>query len=137
MFYAISWFVILGLLALWSLALWAFHSATVWAVSSASALTGTGSGVEILRLPDWLAPWVPPDIVQAITSLLSGLAPAVQGLLQAAPSLAAGLTVATLVIWGLGSALLVLLGAGLHLLVLRWRRRGGGSRPQPRLPVAA
>jgi len=53
-----------------------------------------------------------------------------EGLLQAAPALAGGLTVATWVIWGLGSALLVLLGAGLHLLVAMWRRCGGepGSR---------
>jgi len=46
-----------------------------------------------------------------MSALLSGLAPAVEGLLQAAPALAGGLTVATWVIWGLGSALLVLLGA--------------------------
>ena len=137
MFYAISWFVVLGLLGLWSLGAWAFHAVAVWAVSNAGALTGATKGVESLRLPDWLAPWVPPELVQAMTSLLSGLAPAVEGLLQAAPSLAGGLSVATWVIWGFGSVLLVLLGAGLHLLIATWRRRGGGSGPQPRPPVAA
>ncbi len=137
MFYAISWFVVLGLLALWSLGAWAFHAAAAWAVSNAGALTGAASGVEGLRLPVWLAPWVPPEIMHALTSLLSGLTPAVEGLLQAAPSLAGGLSVATWVVWGLGSVLLVLLGAGLHLLVAMWRRRGGGSGPQPRPPVAA
>ena len=110
MFYALSWFVMFSLLALWSLAAWAFHAVAAWTVSNAGALTGAASGVEGLRLPEWLAPWVPPEIVQAMTSLLSGLAPAVEGLLQAAPALAGGLTVATWVIWGLGSALLVLLG---------------------------
>ncbi len=137
MFYALSWLVVFGLLALWSLGAWAFHAVAVWAVTNAGALTGARSGVEGLRLPDWLAPWVPPEIVQAMTALLSGLAPAVEGLLQAAPSLAGGLSVATWVIWGLGSALLVLLGTCLHLLIAMLRRRGGGSGPQPRPPVAA
>lgn len=137
MFYAISWFVMFCLLAFWSLGVWALHAATVWAVSSAGALTGAGSGAEGLHLPDWLAPWVPPDIVQAMTSLLSGVASAVHGVLQATPSLADGLSVAAWVIWGLGSALLVLLGVGLHLLVAMWRRRSGGSGPQPRPPVTA
>jgi hypothetical protein len=141
MFYALSWLVVFGLLALWSLGAWAFHAVAVWAVSNAGTLTGAASGAvsgaDGLRLPEWLAPWVPPEIVQAMTSLLSGLAPAVEGLLQAAPSLAGGLSVAAWVIWGFGSVLLVLLGAGLHLLIAMWRRRGGGSGPQPRQPVAA
>jgi hypothetical protein len=51
----------------------------------------------------------------------------VDSLLQAAPALAGGVTVATWVVWGIGSVLLVLLGAGVHLLVMLWRRRGGGS----------
>jgi hypothetical protein len=132
---------VFGLLALWSLGAWAFHAVAVWAVSNAGTLTGAASGAvsgaNALRLTEWLAPWVPPEIVQAMTSLLSGLAPAVEGLLQAAPSLAGGLSVATWVIWSFGSVLLVLLGVGLHLLIAMWRRRGGGSGPQPRQPVAA
>jgi len=141
MFYALGWFVVFGLLAIWSLAGWAFHAVAVWAVSNAGTLTGAASGAvlgaEGLRLPERLAPWVPPEVAQAMTSLLSGLAPAVEGLLQTAPALAGGLTVATWVIWGLGSALLVLLGVALHLLAAMWRRRGGGSGPQPARQVAA
>jgi hypothetical protein len=137
MFYAFSWFVVFGLLALWSLGAWALHAVAVWAVSNAGALTGAASGFEGLRLPEWLAPWVPPEAVQAMSSVLSGLAPAIESLLQAAPALAGGLTVVTWVIWGFGSVLLVLLGAGLHLLIAMWRRRSGGSGPQPRPPVAA
>ena len=80
---------------------------------------------------------MPPEVAQALTSLLWGLAPAVESLLQAAPALAGGLTVATWVLWGFGSALLILLGAGLHLLIVMWRRRGGGSGPQPTGRLAA
>ena len=137
MFYALSWFVVFGLLALWSLGAWAFHAVAVWAVSNAGVLTDAASGVDDLRLPYWLSPWVPPELVQAMTALLAGLAPAVESLLQAAPALAGGLSVATWVIWGLGSALLLLLGAGLHLVIAMSRRRGGDSSPRSRPPVAA
>jgi len=136
-FYALSWFFVFGLFALWSLAAWAVHAVAVWTVSNAGAMTGVVSGVEGLHLPEWLAPWVPPAIAQAMTSLLSGFAPVVESLLQAAPALTGGLTMVTWVVWGLGSALLVLLGAGLHLLIAMLRRRGGGSGPQPTRQVAA
>jgi hypothetical protein len=129
MFYALSWFAVFSLLALWSLAAWALHGVAVWTVSNASVASGAAGGLQGLRVPEWLAPWVPPEVAQAMTALLSGLGPVVESLLQAAPALAGGLTVLTWVIWGLGSLLLVLLGAGLHLLVAVLRRRGGGGTP--------
>lgn len=137
MFYAISWFVVVALLALWSLAAWALHAVAVWSVSNAGALSGAASSVGALRLPEWLAPWVPPEVAQWLTTLLSGLGPVVESLLQAAPALAGGLTVATGVVWGIGSALLVLLGAGLHLLFALWRRRSGSSGPHAGRALAA
>jgi hypothetical protein len=137
MLYALSWFFVLSLLALWSLGAWAFHAMAMWALAGAGVLTGTGAGVEGLRLPDGLSPWVPAEVVQAMSSLLAGLAPAVEVMVQAAPALAGGLNVAIWVIWLLGSVLLLLLGAGMHLLMAAWRRRGGGSGPQPRLEAAA
>ena len=126
MLYAFTWTIVFMLLALWSLAAWALHAAGTWTATNAGAVTGAASSVE-LRLPDWLAPWVPPEIAQSFTSLLSGLGPLVDNLLQAAPALASGLTVATWVIWGIGSVLLVALGAGAHLLIAVWQRRGGGG----------
>jgi hypothetical protein len=137
MFYALNWFVVVSLLMLWSIAAWAVQAFSVWAVSNAGALAGDTKGFDGLRLPEWLAPWLPPEFMQAMSALLSGLAPAVDSVLQAAPALAGGLTVATWVIWGLGSALLVLLGAGVHLLIAMARRRGGGSSLGPRSQVAA
>ncbi|MFN0186296.1 MAG: hypothetical protein ACKVQR_20975 [Aquabacterium sp.] len=136
-FYALSWFLVFGLFLLWSLAAWAVHAVAGWSLSTAGALTGVASGVEGLRLPQWLAPWVPPEIAQAMTSLLSGFAPVVESLLQTVPALSGGLTMATWVIWGLGSAMLVLLGAGLHLLIAMWRRSSGRSGPPPASQVAA
>ena len=138
MFYALSWLFVVALLALWSLAAWALHAVAVWTVSNVGALTGAASGAGSLAVPDWLAPWVPPELAQWASQLVTGFAPFVDGLLQATPALAGGLTVATWVIWGIGSVLLVLLGAGLHLLIALWRRRGdSGSGPRPGSSLAA
>ncbi len=133
MFYYFSWFAVASLLALWSLATWALHAVAVWSVSNAGALSGAASGVGGIVLPDWLAPWVPNEMVQAMTQMVAGLGPLVDSLVQAAPALSGGLTVATWVIWGIGSLLLVLMGAGLHLLIALWRRRSGSSGAAPRL----
>ena len=138
MFYALNWFVVVALLAFWSVTAWALHAVAVWAVSSAGAMPGAASGVATISLPDWLAPWVPPEIAQWANQLLAGLGPVIDSLLQAAPTLAGGVTVATWVVWGVGSVLLVLVGAGLHLLIALWRRRGsGGSGPNAGPSLAA
>ena len=138
MFYALSWFFVLALLALWSLGAWALHAVAVWTVSNAGALTGAASGAGSIAVPDWLASWTPPEVAQWASQLMSGIAPFVDSLLQSAPALAGGLTVATWVVWGIGSVLLVLLGAGLHLLIALWRRRGGsGSGPSAGSSLAA
>ena len=130
MFYALSWFFVVVLLALWSLAAWALHAFAVWTVSNTGALSGAASGASTMALPDWLAPWVPPEVAQWASQMMAGLAPFIDSLLQAAPALAGGVTVATWVVWGIGSALLLMLGAGMHLLIALWRRRGsGGSGP--------
>ena len=136
MFYALSWILVFSLLAIWSLAAWAMHAVAVWGISQAGALTGSTSDVAssagALRLPEWLAPWVPPQVAEAVASVVSGLAPAVENLLQAAPVLAGGLTAGAWVVWGVGSLLLLMLGAALHVLIALWRRRGSdgpGSSP--------
>lgn len=128
MFYALSWLAVGSLLALWSLAAWVLHAAAVWTVANAGAFSAAASGAAGLAVPAWLAPWMPPEALQAMTGLMAGLRPLVDSLLQAAPALAGGVTVATWVVWGIGGVLLVLLGAGLHLLIALWRR---GSRGGP------
>ena len=130
MFYVLSWFAVASLLALWSLAAWALHAVAVWSVSNVGALSGAASGVGSVVLPDWLAPWVPTELVQAVTQMVAGLGPLVDSLLQAVPFLTGGLTVVAWVVWAIGAVLLLVLGAALHLLIALWRRRGGGgSRP--------
>jgi hypothetical protein len=120
---ALSWSVTFILLALWSLAAWAFHSIATWTVSSAGALAGGPGTIDTLRVPDWLAPWVPPELTLAFTSMLSALSPAIEAVLNQAPALAGGVSVAAWTVWGIGSALIVILGLiGSRLItVLRGR----------------
>ncbi len=137
MFYALSWFTVFSLLALWSLAAWALHAVAVWTVSNAGALAATTPGVGGITLPDWLAPWVPAELVQAVTQLVAGFGPVIDSLLQALPALAGGLTVAAWVVWAIGAAVLLLMGAVLHGLISLWRRRAGGSGPAAGASMAA
>nr|WP_297350723.1 hypothetical protein [uncultured Caldimonas sp.] len=122
MFYALSWFVVITLLALWSITAWVLHAVTIWTLTNAPALSGATSAIEAVRLPDWLAPWLPTEVAQALASTLAGLGPVIESMLQAVPALAGGVTVAAWVIWALGSVVLVLLGVGVHLLIAMWRR---------------
>ena len=131
MLYVLNWSVTAACWALWSFSVWALHALTVWTVSRAGTLTGSATGFGPVRPPDWLAPWVPPELTQAVGALLSSLGPIVESLLKAAPSVAGGVTVASWVIWGMGSALLLVLGAGLHLFLAMWRRRRSGRTGRP------
>lgn len=138
MFHALSWFVVVSLLAFWSLVAWALHALAVWTLSNAGSLSGLASGAGTMKLPDGLAPWIPPELAQWAAQWLASFGPVVDTLLQAAPALAGGVTVASWVIWGIGSLLLVLLGAGLHLLIgRRTRRHDGGHGPTGGSPLAA
>lgn len=128
MFYAISWFLVFVLMALWSLGAWAFHSVAAWAVTNAGVLAG-GPATGPLRLPDWLAPWVPPELAQALTSMLSAFMPAIQSLVDWAPALGSGLSVLIWVVWGLGSALLIVLGLVLSGTIAVLRRRATRVTP--------
>jgi len=125
MLYALNWFGVASLLALWSLATWMLHAVVAWTATNVGTLSGAASGVGGSTLPDWLAPWVPAALVQSLNQLLAGLGPMIDGLLQAAPTLVGGLTVATWAIWGIGSVLLIMMGAGMHVLIALWHRRGG------------
>ncbi len=127
MFYALSWFAVLGLIALWSLAAWAFHSMAAWMLAHAGGLGGGSVATEALGLPDWLSSWMPPELAAAFTSMVSALAPVVQTLLDWAPSLAGGLSVLVWVVWALGSALLVALGLLLSGLIAVLRARSSGG----------
>ena len=137
MFYAISWFVVLSLLAIWSLAAWAFHAVTAWTISNAGVLAGGAEAGKALRLPEWLAAWLPPEVASALTAMVSAVTPAIEAALQWAPNLTGGLSVAVWLIWGVGSVLLVVLGMLLTALIAATRRRAPMPATAPAgLPTA-
>lgn len=134
MFYAISWTVTLLLLAVWSLTAWALQVVGTWVLSNTGALTDATRSWSDFGLPGWLQPWVPQELLEGLTSVLLGLGGAVEGLLQFAPALAGGLSVAIWVVWGVGSLLLLLLGLAAHLLIgygLRQSRQAAMPRVLP------
>jgi len=122
MLHAVTWFVVSALLALWSLGAWAVHAAATWAVANAGVLAGGGSTAP-LRVPDWVAPWLPPEVAQALASMLSGFTPALEGLVHWAPALGSGLSVLVWTGWGLGAALLLVLGVAVSGTIAVVRRR--------------
>ena len=128
MVYALSWFVVVALLALWSFAAWMLHAVAVWSVLNAGALSGATSDTASFLLPDWLAAWVPEEVAQSVGALVVGLGQLVDTLLKALPALAGGVTVATWLVWGIGSGLVLVLGVGMHVLIALWRRGGGRAR---------
>jgi hypothetical protein len=137
MFYALSWFVVLSLFALWSLAAWAFHAVTAWTLSNAGAMAGTSGAIEALRVPDWLAHWTPPELALALASMLSAFAPAIEAVLGWAPALEGGLSVAVWVVWGIGSVLLIVLGFLATGMIAMLRRRVSARATPSGSPAAA
>lgn len=130
MLYAVTWIIVTSLLALWSLAVWALHAVALWAFSNAGAFSDAAAGVGTLRLPQWLDSWVPPELAQPFTAMLSNLVPLVDSLLHSVPALAGGVSVGLWVLWAVGAALLVLMGVVVHGLTAIWRRKvGGGGLP--------
>jgi hypothetical protein len=125
------------LLVLWSLAAWAFHLISAWAISNAGVLAGGSGAIDGLRAPDWLAPWIPPELSLAFTSMLSALSPAIEAFLNQAPALAGGLSAAVWVVWGVGSALIVILGLVCSRLITVLRRRRPTFAPRSMVPAAA
>ena len=123
MFYALNWFAVLILLALWSLAAWGFHAIAAWTIANAAGLKGGAGEILSMGVPGWLAPWIPPELALAFTSMLSASTPALEAALNQAPALAGGLSVAVWAVWGIGSAAIVILGLVCSRLITVLRRR--------------
>lgn len=127
MFYALTWFAVLALLALWSLAAWAFHSIAAWTVENTGTLAGGVGTIDVSRLQEWLAPWIPSELASAVASMLSAIAPTIAALIDWLPALAGGLSVAVWVVWALGGLLLIVPGLALSGFIALLRR-GSSAR---------
>lgn len=141
MLHALTWFVVVSLIALWSLLAWAFHASAQWAAGQAGDLAGGASLPQALGLPPALEPWIPAEWLAPLQSLLATLGPSLDTLNSWLPSLASGLstglTVAVGLVWVLGLLCLLLLGAALSggVALLKGSRAGAARRRmQPALP---
>jgi hypothetical protein len=106
--------------------------------STPSAGPSEGAGaIDGLRAPDWLAPWIPPELALAFTSMLSASSPAIEAALDQASALAGGLSVAVGAAWGLGSVLIVILGLVCSRLITALRRRPSAFASPSMGPAAA
>jgi hypothetical protein len=100
-------------------------------------MAGTSGAIAALRVPDWLAPWTPPELALALASMLSAFAPGIEAVLGWAPALEGGLSVAVWVVWGIGSVLLIVLGFLATGMIAILRRRVSPPATPAGSPVAA
>jgi hypothetical protein len=127
MFYALNWLVVVSLFILWSLAAWAFHSIAAWTVVNAGTLAGGLGAIEALKVPAWLAPWIPSEYTSSLNLMISSLTPAIQNVLEWAPALAGGLSIAVWTVWAIGAVLVIMLGFLVTGLIAVLRRRMSAS----------
>ncbi|MBK9624131.1 MAG: hypothetical protein IPO38_06090 [Rhodocyclaceae bacterium] len=127
MFAAISWFLVLTLLAFWSLGVWVTHALVAWSMIGVSALAGQPQTMVGLVLPESIAQWVPADMILVIKSTAAVVAPFVESALAALPSLADWLAPLAWGIWGLGALVLVVIGAVLHAIIHATMRRAANQ----------
>ena len=137
MFYALNWFVVVSLFTLWSLAAWAFHSIAAWTISNAGTLAGGTGSIEALQVPVWLAPWVPPELALTLNSMIASLTPAIQTVLEWAPAMAGGLSIAVWTVWAIGAVVLIVLGFLVTGLIALLSRRMSASAASSRGLAAA
>ena len=121
MLYAISWFLVLTLLIIWSTGVWLFHSLAVWSLIGVGA---AGQSLQIDRLPDagWMSLWVPPDLILAVQTTVAAVMPWVQSMLSALPSLAGWLAPLAWIVWGAGLLTLAVGTVTLHAMISVARR---------------
>jgi hypothetical protein len=118
---ALPW-IVFALLALF----WTGGAAmTAWAVDWMAQALADGGAVQAagelaaLPVPQWIALWLDPALVQAGQSALQWALEAGRGLLPLAGSAAGWLVPLVWVAWALGLVVLLAGAAGVHLLVRR------------------
>lgn len=125
MLLAIAWFVVLALLAVWSMCVWLLHSIAVWSTTGAGSLVAQSKQIDSLALPNWVGVWVPPELMLALKSSVSTALPFVESALGALPAATAWLSPLAWIVWGFGALLLVAVGAVVHVAMSMMRKRAG------------
>ena len=125
MLLALAWFVVLALLAVWSMCVWLLHSIAVWSTTGAGSLVAQSKQIDSLALPNWVGVWVPPELMLALKSSVSTVLPFVESALGALPAATAWLSPLAWIVWGFGALLLIAVGAVIHVAMSMMRKRAG------------
>lgn len=125
MLLALAWFVVLALLAVWSMCVWLLHSIAVWSTTGAGSLVAQSKQIDSLALPNWVGVWVPPELMLALKSSVSTALPFVESALGALPAATAWLSPLAWIVWGFGALLLIAVGAVVHVAMSMMRKRAG------------
>ena len=125
MLLALAWFVVLALLAVWSMCVWLLHSIAVWSTTGAGSLVAQSKQIDGLALPNWVGVWVPPELMLALKSSVSTVLPFVESALGALPAATAWLSPLAWIVWGFGALLLIAVGAVIHMVMSMMRKRAG------------
>ena len=125
MLLALAWFVVLALLAFWSMCVWLLHSIAVWSTTGAGSLVAQSKQIDSLALPNWVGVWVPPELMLALKSSVSTALPFVESALGALPAATAWLSPLAWIVWGFGALLLIAVGAVVHVAMSMMRKRAG------------
>ena len=127
MLYTISWFLILTLLAIWSMGVWVLHSFAVWSIAGVGMLVNHSQPVERLMPPGWVALWMPSDFILAIKEGSTTVLPWIQSVLAEFPSAANWFSPLAWLLWSIGFVVLVIVGVVFHALISMVRRTGGAT----------
>jgi hypothetical protein len=122
MLYIVSWFFVLTLLAIWSACIWIAHSLASWSLTGIGSVVGQTQQIDRLPIPDWIAAWIPPDLVLALKATSAGVLPWVESALNALPSVGSWLSPLAWTVWGVGLVILAVGAALLHALISVSRR---------------
>jgi len=119
--YAISWFLVLMLLAIWSVTAWALHAVAAWSTRGLGQLVDQAQTLEQL-LPAWVALWLPSEWMDAIKANTAVVLPWLQSALSDMPSVAHWFGPMAWGVWAMGAVFLVVSGVALHTLIALMRR---------------
>ena len=117
MFYLISWFLALALLATWSACVWVLHALASWSINGADALMAQSQKIDAFNLPAWIALWVPPDLMLAVKASAATVLPWLEAALAALPSPVVWLSPLAWTVWGVGSLILAVVAVLMHTLI--------------------
>ena len=122
MLYAISWFLVLALLAVWSTCIWVLHAIASWSLTGLGAVVGQTQEIHRLPLPGWISEWLPPELLLTLKTVMATVLPWVESALSALPPVGNWLSPLAWTVWGVGFVILAVSAALLHA-VIYWARR--------------